>query len=806
MPSPADFEKLGTFYLGRTYDMTAKKATDELLLYDANDLTTHALCIGMTGSGKTGLCISLIEEALLDGVPALIIDPKGDLTNLMLTFPELRPADFEPWVNPDDAVTAGVSVGEFAAQQASLWQKGLADWGQDGARIAQLRRRADIAIYTPGSSAGIPISILKSFGAPPPALVDDADLLRERVTTTATSLLSLLGIDADPLRSREHILVARIFEDAWRAGRDVGLAELIGLIQRPPFATVGALATDAFYAPDDRHELAMRLNNLLAAPGFDVWLSGEALDIDQLLHDPAGRPRAAILTISHLSDAERMFFVSLLLNEVLGWVRLQSGTTSLRAILYMDEIFGFFPPTANPPSKTPLLALLKQARAFGLGIVLATQNPVDLDYKGLSNIGTWLIGRLQTDRDKQRILDGLEGAAAGAGRFDRAEMEETLAGLGKRVFLMNNVHENAPVIFTTRWAMSYLRGPLARDQIKRLMAGRKPTPAAAPAPTFAATAASARTSPAAPSSAHGAAVPFALSADDPAGLAPVLPPDVPVYFVPRPGPVVARTPYRAHALGVATVRFADRKTGVDVTREHVLLAPIDDTSVPVSWETSTSTSLRLDDLEAQPMPGIPFAELPSPAVQARNYKDWGKDLAEWLYANSELPVLYCPELETYARPDEDERAFRVRLGEASREERDRQTDALKAKYGPKMRLLEERLRKAEQRVDKEQTDASTGLAGTILGAVLGRRTVLGMAKEAARGVSRGMREREDVSRAKEDVAAAKEQIEALDRSFQDDIAAIEARIDPAAVEIETVSLRPTKANVVVRACALAWGM
>ncbi len=798
MPAPADFEKLGTFYLGRGYDLTAKQSTDALLLYDANDLTTHALCIGMTGSGKTGLCISLIEEALLDGVPALIIDPKGDLTNLLLTFPELRPADFEPWVNPDDAAKAGVGVAEYAAQQATLWRDGLAAWGQDGARIAQLRRTADLAIYTPGSSAGIPISILKSFAAPTTAIVADADLLRERITTTATSLLSLLGIDADPLRSREHILIARIFDDAWRGGRDVGLAELIGLIQKPPFAAVGALATDAFYPPDDRHELAMRLNNLLAAPGFDVWLSGEALDIDRLLHDPAGRPRAAILTISHLSDAERMFFVSLLLGEVLGWVRTQSGTTSLRAILYMDEIFGFFPPTANPPSKTPLLALLKQARAFGLGVVLATQNPVDLDYKGLSNIGTWLIGRLQTDRDKQRILDGLEGAAAGAGRFDRAEMEETLAGLGKRVFLMNNVHDSAPVVFTTRWALSYLRGPLARDQIKRLMAGRGPDAPVAP--------------PAAAAGPAGA-VPFAAApaaavapAAAPEALAPVLPPDVRQLFVPPRGPVPARPTYRPFALGIATVRIADRKTGVDETREHVLLAPITDGALDVDWSQALATDLRLDEMESAPRPGALFAPLPAAAVLPKSYTAWGKALAEWLYANGAVEVLHCPDLDAFSRPGEDERAFRIRLGEAAREARDRQTEALKAKYAPKMRLLEERLRKAEQRVDKEKTESSTGIAGTILGAVLGRRTMLGMAKEAARGVSRTLREREEVGRAEEDVAAVEAQIEDLDRAFQDDVAALAARVDAAAVAIETIRLRPSKANVAVRLCALAWAV
>ncbi|MGH7264827.1 MAG: ATP-binding protein, partial [Candidatus Rokuibacteriota bacterium] len=472
-----DFEKLGVFYLGRPYDPEARKSKDGLLLYDSKDLVTHAVCIGMTGSGKTGLCLALIEEALLDGIPAILIDPKGDLPNLCLTFPELRGADFAPWVNEEDARKKGLAPEAFAEQQAALWKKGLAEWGQSGERIARLREAADVSVYTPGSSAGLPVSILGSFAAPAEAVRQDADLLRERVATTATGLLALLGVDADPLRSREHILLATILDAAWTAGRDLDLAALIREIQTPPVARVGAFDVETFFPARDRFALASTLNNLLAAPGFEAWLRGEALDIGAFLHTARGKPRASIFSIAHLSDAERMFFVSLLLNEIVGWTRAQSGTTSLRAIVYMDEIFGYFPPVANPPSKQPLLTLLKQARAFGVGIVLATQNPVDLDYKGLANAGTWFIGRLQTERDKARVLEGLEGIGTGSGaRFDRSRLSELLAGLGNRVFLLNNVHEDAPEVFETRWVMSYLRGPLTRDQIKTLMASRRTPP------------------------------------------------------------------------------------------------------------------------------------------------------------------------------------------------------------------------------------------------------------------------------------------------------------------------------------------
>src|SRR5512137_1863827 len=465
-----DYEKLGVFYLGKEYDLTKQQLRDDLLLYDSKDLVTHAVCVGMTGSGKTGLCLALLEEAAIDSIPAILIDPKGDLSNLLLTFPQLRGEDFAPWINPEDAAKKGLSPQEYANKQAELWKKGLADWGQPPERIQRFRDAVDLVIYTPGSNAGFPISILKSFAAPEPAVLEDGELLGERINTTVTSLLGMLGIDADPIQSREHILISNLLNYEWRQGRDVDLARLIGLIQQPPMTKIGVLELDAFYPAKERFSLVMALNNMLAAPGFGAWMEGEPLDVGRLLHSPSGKPRLAIISIAHLSDAERMFFVSLLLNQVVGWMRQQSGTTSLRAILYMDEIFGYFPPTANPPSKQPLLTLLKQARAFGLGVVLATQNPVDLDYKGLSNAGTWFIGRLQTDRDKQRVLDGLEGAAvSSSGGFDRAKMEQTLAGLGNRVFLMNNTHEDAPVVFQTRWVMSYLRGPLTRNQIKALM-------------------------------------------------------------------------------------------------------------------------------------------------------------------------------------------------------------------------------------------------------------------------------------------------------------------------------------------------
>src|SRR5688572_483289 len=482
-----DFEKLGLFYLGREYDLSAGKVTETPVLYDSRDLVTHAVCVGMTGSGQTGLCLGLIEEAAIDGVPVIAIDPKGDLGNLLLTFPRLSAAEFRPWINEDDARRAGVSEDEFAAQQAKTWAAGLAQWGQDGARVQRLREAAEFVIFTPGSRAGRPVSILSSFAAPSPAEREDVELLAERASGTATSALVLAGVDAPP-RSREHSLVAALLSDAWRNGADLDLAALIREIQSPPFDKVGVVDLESFFPEKERFELAMKLNGVLAAPGFETWLEGEPLDPQALFYTPEGRPRVSVFSIAHLGDAERMFFVSLLMNQMVSWMRRQTGTTSLRAILYMDEILGYFPPVSNPPSKPPLMTLLKQGRAFGLGVVLATQNPVDLDYKGLANTGTWFLGRLQTERDKARMLDGLEGVSGG---LDRGDADRVLSALKKRVFLMHNVHDPGPTVFETRWALSYLRGPLSRDQVRTL------TPRAAAAAATAAPAGGAAPAPAA---------------------------------------------------------------------------------------------------------------------------------------------------------------------------------------------------------------------------------------------------------------------------------------------------------------------
>ena len=428
----ADYEKLGVFYLGREYDAAQGTTTATPILYDSKDLTTHAVCVGMTGSGKTGLCLALLEEAAIDGIPAICIDPKGDIGNLLLGFPGLAPADFTAWVDPAEAARKGLTPAQLGEQTAAAWRKGLADWDQPPERVARFRDAVDLAIYTPGASTGLGLAVLRSLAVPPAATLADATALREQIGSTVAALLALLGRDADPVRSRDHILMARIVEAAWQSGTGLDLAALIGAVQRPGFDKLGAFDLETFYPAKERQELAMALNGLLASPGFSAWLEGEPLDAQRLLYTPAGKPRNSIISIAHLGDAERMFIVTLVLNELVAWMRRQGGTSSLRALLYMDEIFGYFPPTANPPSKLPMLTLLKQARAFGLGVVLATQNPVDLDYRGLANCGTWLVGRLQTERDKLRVVEGLTSAQGGSG-LDQAELGRLLSALKPRI-------------------------------------------------------------------------------------------------------------------------------------------------------------------------------------------------------------------------------------------------------------------------------------------------------------------------------------------------------------------------------------
>lgn len=795
-----DYEKLGVFYLGKEFDPGANALKEDLVLYDAKDLTTHAVCVGMTGSGKTGLCLSLLEEAAIDGIPAICIDPKGDLGNLLLAFPELRPTDFQPWVDPADATRKGVTVEELAAKTADTWRTGLAEWQQEPERIARFRDAVDINIYTPGAETGLPLSVLRSFAPPPAELLADSAALRDRVGAVVSGLLSLLGRDADPIQSRDHILLANILDTTWRSGQSLDMAGLINAVQKPPFDKVGAFDLDTFFPPKDRLGLAMAINNLLASPGFATWMKGEPLDAQRLLYTPEGKPRLSIISIGHLSDTERMFIVTLVLNEVISWMRNQSGTSSLRAILYMDEIFGYFPPTANPPSKIPMLTLLKQARAFGLGCVLATQNPVDLDYKGLANCGTWLIGRLQTERDKARVIEGLESALAGTGSMDRSTLDKLMSALTQRVFLMRNVHQDAPYLMKSRWALSFLRGPLTGPEITRVMASKR----SAAAPT------SAPTSPPSAASAASAAVSSAPAV----AARPAVPGDVTEYFLEgRSGHPAAE--YRPMVMGLAKLHFVDAKLGLDQWDTTAWLAPLSDDGKSVDWAAGAAHPDLKARLSKSPATGAAFADLPGAAMRAANYAAWGKSLTSHLYEQARAEVFFCDAIKLASAPGEDEAQFRVRLAQSLREKRDEAVEALRRKVAPKLATLQDRVARAEDKVQREQAQLSQQKMNTavsvgagILGALFGRKAVsvgtIGRASSAARSASRIGRESQDVARADESLEVVRQRLADLQAESEAEIAALAASFEGEAVALRKVSVTPRKSDIAVGQLALVW--
>ena len=787
------FEKLGLFYLGKIADPATQAVTEDYLLYDSKDLVTHAVCVGMTGSGKTGLCIGLLEEAAIDGIPALIVDPKGDLGNLSLLFPELRPEDFRPWINEDEAAQKGLSPDDYARDQAELWRRGLAEWGQDETRIRSLLAAADISIYTPGSSAGLPLSVLKSFAAPPPELREDSDLFRQRVSTTVSGLLGLLGIQADPLQSREHILISNLLEAAWSAGEDLDLPVLIRRVQSPPLKRVGVFDLDSFYPAAERNKLAMMLNNILAAPGFASWLEGDPLEIDTLLYNRAGKPRLSILSIAHLSEAERMFFVTLLLNQLLGWMRRQPGTSSLRALFYMDEIFGFFPPVAEPPAKRPLLTLLKQARAFGLGLVLTTQNPIDLDYKGLANTGTWFIGRLQTENDKKRLLDGLAGVG---GNIDLDAVSDQISGLKKRVFLMHNVHEDKPALMNTRWALSYLRGPLTRQQIKKLME-RKKAEAAPPA-----------AEPARPIDREGKA----RREIAPSGTRPPLPAGARELFLPlshrpaAPGQLVYHPSLAA--LGQAVI--VDNKQGLQTSERVGHYFELGEETIGLLWDQAEPAAAGAEAMARSPEEGGAF--MPLPGRTAALLKSAEADYLDFAARTVQVTLWKSRMFDEVSKPGESERDFRVRLGQKVREKRDAELERLRRKYASKFATLERQLLAARQRLEREQeqykgqmAQTAISIGATILGSILGRKSgQVGRATTSARSASRAYYEKMDIQRARQRVEVAQQRLADLEKLAEEEAAGITSALDPNTEVLEALALRPKKRDISVVWSGLLW--
>lgn len=819
-------ETNGNFYLGRVVDAATHEVTDRPLLYDPADLTTHAVVVGMTGSGKTGLCLDMLEEAALNRIPALMIDPKGDITNALLHFPELRPADFEPWINPDEARRDGKTVAQAAEDTANLWRNGLADWDITSERLQKLKESVHFAVYTPGSSAGLPVSILASLQAPEIPWEENRELLREQISGTVTALLGLVGLkNIDPVRSREHILLANIFEQAWSQGQDLDLGELIMQTQSPPFDKLGVFDVNRFFPEKDRFALAMQLNSILAAPAFQSWIEGDPLDVAQLLYDADGRPRHTVFYIAHLSEDERMFFVTLLYSAVESWMRTQAGTTSLRALVYFDEIFGYLPPIGNPPSKEPMLRMLKQARAFGVGLILATQNPVDVDYKALSNAGSWFIGKLGTDQDKQRLLDGL--ASATPGGLDRRTYDTLISAIGKRVFLMRNVHEKQPVLFSTRWAMNYLAGPLTRAQIPALnalagadgMAGA--AVAAAPvAPTVAA-AAAADPAPAARETAAPA-----QAAEGLPGTAsrPAVPGRTAEYFLPNnltlsqaaqaqrfdlaAGIRSLGLLYQPVLLAQADVRYLNRKYNLDYDHKRTAIVAEPDRRGSVRWQAYTTGALEPRALDSGPAPDARFAPLDEPLSVEKTLRSLESDFQDWVYRDTAITVRANEELGVYAGPEVSDAEF-ARLCEAAAVEKaSAEAGKVEAQFQRKLDSVQTKLAREERELEQDKADYNQR---KMQEAATHAETLFSLFSKRRRSVSSSMSKRRLTAKAAEDVKESEEEIKRLEK----EIGQIEAEMQTALDELERkwnqiaantteIKVTPYKKDVVVDLFGVAW--
>lgn len=780
-----DFEKLGMFYLGKTVNPETKKLEkSNLLLYESKNLATHAVCVGMTGSGKTGLGIALLEEAAIDKIPAIIIDPKGDLGNLLLTFPHLSAEEFKPWVDQASAEKNEMNINEYSEYVAKTWKEGLATWGESAERIQKFRSSVDLAIYTPASNAGIPISILSSFTAPSKEEMQDATAVRDKIISISSSLLGLLGIDANPIKSREFILISTIIHQAWEKGEDLDIGALIQQVQKPPFTKMGALDIDTFYPPKDRMSLSISLNNLLASPGFQAWMQGEPLDIKQLLYSEKGKPKLSIISIAHLSDPERMFFVTLLLNAVLSWMRQQPGTSSLRALLYMDEIFGFFPPIAMPPSKLPMLTLLKQARAFGVGVALATQNPVDLDYKGLANCGTWFIGKLQTERDKARVIEGLK--IASNGEINANILDRMIALTGKRTFIMRSIHEKDPILFQTRWTLSYLYGPLTLTQIASL------------------------TDKSQESSQEKTAALVVPKKSSVSNSKSHVPPGISEFFVNQSD---SENPvhYEPRVLGIAKLHFVNAKNNIDIWDDICIVSPID--GKEVYWEKGISIPGLKNELKKEPISGSTFGELPTPLMQEKNYSTFEKKFAEYLYQNQTLTIYQTTHPKIFSKPGELEKDFHIRVDMEIREKRDELIKKMREKYAEKITALSEKVRRAQNKLEQKQQQAGIQKAetvisfgSTIVGALFGRKLTKGTISQAGtslRRASRMNKDSKDAAQIQNEINIYQQQLQDLETQMNSEISAI-TNGDVSNIIVNKTFVRPRKSDISVEKVALVW--
>ncbi len=799
-----DFEKLNTFFLGRQLDLDSGELAPEPLLFKNKNLTTHAAIIGMTGSGKTGLGVGIIEEAAMDGIPVIVIDPKGDMGNLMLAFPKLSQNDFLPWIDGQEAARKGLTRDEMARQTAEMWRKGLQAWWQGPERIEKYIQRAERRIFTPGSSAGEQVSLLGSFEAPNAQVLEDAEILNSLINSTVTGLLALAGIEAEPLKSREHLLLSTIFLYFWRRSQPLSLEAIIGNIISPPFQKIGVLPLEAIYPSAERMKLAMAFNSILASPGFSSWLKGEPLDIGKILYNRDGTPRISIFSIAHLSESERMFFVTILLNRFLNWLRLQPGTSSLRSLLYMDEIAGYFPPVAEPPSKKPMLVLLKQARAYGAGLILSTQNPVDLDYRGLSNIGTWFIGRLQTRQDQDRVLDGLKAASEQA--IDVSRLRAVLSSLPKRTFLLRSVHLDEQKIFQTRWVMSYLRGPLTLENIRRLSLVATPDYPDEKKAQY--------TTEATEQGIEHTAVFPEIGPERPRGGRPILSQRIRQYYLIPP---VATEGFvlRPNLGLMASVRFVDNRRGIDELQAHsARLALKSDFSDP-DWANAEPLGVELQDLSSSPPPDSSYLPLPATISSASSLAPFLRSWTDYLYRTCRLELFRVKSLKLESRPGESLEDFRSRVAEAVSSKKAEALEKMEKRYEKRFHVLEDRLIRAQSRLEKEQgdvtargVDTAVSFGVAILGALFGRKALTTTsASRTGRGIrsaSRMLKERQDVERAKENIKRIEDTITTLAQELDQETEKLSRKFALENFPVERFFVKPRRADIFDQESFILW--
>lgn len=787
----------GHFYLGSFIDNEGQKT--EPFPYEAADLTTHGVIVGMTGSGKTGLAIDLLEEALLSGIPALIIDPKGDMTNLLLNFPELSSDKFRPWIDESTARREGISPEELASRTAEEWKEGLASWEIGPDRMSELKSRAHFTVYTPGSTAGVPLNVLGSLAAPD---TDDVEAIRDEIEGFVSSLLVLAGIDSDPISGPDHILLATIIEQAWSQKQNLDLASLIGRIQQPPFRKLGVFELDAFIPPKDRNALAMKLNGLVASPSFAAWREGEPLDIkDILMGAPEGNASGAIFYLAHLSEPERQFFVTLLLSKLVTFMRSWYGSSDLRALVYMDEVAGFCPPSAEPPSKKPIMTIAKQARAFGYGMVLTTQNPMDLDYKVMSNAGTWAIGRLQTERDKARILEGMQSAS---GEIDIALLDKQISGLAKRQFVLHTTRGTGPRLFTSRWAMSYLAGPLNKAQVNQLSNEQKAIP---PVEMPAATAATAI--PEAPSA------PRPPEAPDVVPISPGVAPGIPVVFLDpaatwadRAGAIAGSKQLRPVVAATVNLLYDDAASGTDHREQFE--AVITEPDQPLSAETVVAVDHDDRDFLTQAPTDASYMVPATSFEKPTFWKKLSNELADYLVASRRVRVWKNPGLKLYSRVSEMESDFRARCIAVADERCDEAIAALRDKYRTRIDRVRDQLVTMQRRVTDLETDISARKqeevvsgAGDLLGAMLGGRRRNTISRAASRrSQTRRTEARRDT--AAEAVSDKEEALTELEGDLADDVNAITVEWDDKAARIEEIQIPLEKTDVKVVELKLVW--